>query len=202
MVRIIQQYPLSKKKAWRIVSYSEGAQYSYFHKILSCIRCTETDSKFKKSGEEIRGKREVEPHWVLKYQFIVLTSFLCFDDLLSRKENLALPISKTEMWFTVFMEAFVFEISQLPWLCFIFHICTMKILIKTLFHINKYPPSKDKLSFMCLNVILASFEGLSILIIMKWKKWTRKINNSLAQNGEKCQCKHSTIRNHSYFGQH
>ena len=122
MVRIIQQYPLSKKKAWRIVSYSEGAQYSYFHKILSCIRCTETDYKFKKSGEEIRGKREVEPHWVLKYQFIVLTSFLCFDDLLSRKENLALPISKTEMWFTVFMEAFVFEISQLPWLCFIFHI--------------------------------------------------------------------------------
>ena len=47
IVRIIQQYPMSKKKAWRNVSYSEAAQYSsYFHKILSCIRCTETDSKF------------------------------------------------------------------------------------------------------------------------------------------------------------
>lgn len=140
MVRITQQYPLSKKKAWRIVSYSEAAQYSYFHKILSCIRCTETDSKFKKSGEEIRGKREGNHTecWntsSLFWQvFYVLTSFLCFDDLLSRKENLALPISKTEMWFTVFMEAFVFEISQLPWLCFIFHICTMKILIKTISH--------------------------------------------------------------------
>lgn len=69
---------------------------------------------------------------------------------------------------SVFMETFVLGTSWLPWLCFIFNICTVKILIKTPLQMNKYLPSKDKHVLLCLNVFLASFEGLSILVF--WNK--------------------------------
>lgn len=97
---------------------------------------------FKKNGEKIRGKREAEQHWVLKYQFIVLTSFLCFWRF-TFEENLALPISKIEMWFTVFMEAFVFWDFPITLAMFHFSYLCNEDSYQTLFHINKYPPSKD-----------------------------------------------------------
>lgn len=62
-----------------------------------------------------------------------------------------------ETWFSVFPKAFVFETSQLPWLCFIFNVCTGEILIKIHSQVNKYLPSKDKHVLLSLKVFSVKF---------------------------------------------